>query len=102
MGRAKTNDELAEREELLSLSAADSGTLRIIARSFAVIALRLAPKKFENDSDRIPFLNALGLSNSEIAKLLGTTTNTVAVRLSVVGKSKKRKKKKGSKSRAKN
>lgn len=99
MGRAKSNDEPAERNESVSTSAADPGTSRIIARSFAVIALRLAPKKFANDSERIPFLKALGLSNSEIAKLLGTTANTVAVRLSVGGKSKK---KKGKKSRAKN
>jgi hypothetical protein len=83
----------------LSVSAVDSGALRIIARSFAVIALRLAPKKFKNDSDRIPFLKALGLSNAEIADLLGTTVNTVAVCLSVGGKPKKKKRKK---SRAKN
>jgi predicted transcriptional regulator len=54
----------------------------------------LAPKKFANDSERIPFLKALGLSNSEIAKLLGTTPNTVAVCLSVGGKPKNKKKKK--------
>jgi DNA-binding NarL/FixJ family response regulator len=99
MGRAKSNDEPAERNDSVSTSVADPETARIIARSFAVIALRLAPKKFANDSERIPFLKALGLSNSEIAKLLGTTANTVAVRLSAGGKAKK---KKGKKSRAKN
>ena len=99
MGRTKSNDEPTQQNEVASGNAVDSGTARIIARSFAIIALRLAPKKFANDSERIPFLKALGLSNSEIAKLLGTTPNTVAVCLSVGGKP-KNKKKKGKKPRA--
>ena len=98
MGRAKQPNEPVDHGVIPSFSAGDSGSLKIIARSFAVFALRFAPKKFQNDADRIPFLKGLGLSNSEIAQILGTTTNTVAVRLSVGGKSKK----KGRKSRAKN
>lgn len=98
MGRIKSsNHGPKEQNDSASNNAVDSGTARIIARSFAVIAMRLAPKKFANDSERIPFLKALGLSNLEIAKLLGTTPNTVAVCLSVGGKTKK----KGKKTRAK-
>lgn len=97
MGRAKSNSEPVEQNEPASSNVVDPGTARVIARSFAIIAMRLAPKKFANDSERIPFLKALGLSNSEIAKLLNTTPNTVAVCLSVGGKTKN----KGKKSRAK-
>jgi hypothetical protein len=92
MSPAKQHDEPVDRGVFSSFSAGDSVSLKIIARSFAIFALRLAPKKFKNDADRIPFLKGLGLTNSEIAQLLGTTTNTVAVRLSVDGKSKKKKK----------
>ena len=97
MGRARSSSKPTEQDESVTSNAVDHGTARVIARSFAIIAMRLAPKKFSNDTERIPFLKALGLSNSEIAKLLGTTTNTVAVCLSVGGKPKK----KGKKSRAK-
>jgi hypothetical protein len=101
MSAAKQDDdETVGRAVFSSFSAGDSESLKIIARSFAVFALRLAPRKFKNDADRIPFLKGLGLSNSEIAQLLQTTRNTVAVRLSVEGKSKK-KKKKGRRPRAK-
>jgi hypothetical protein len=99
MGRTKQGDELVDRGVISLFSAGDSGSLKIIARSFAVFALRLAPKKFKNDTERIPFLKGIGLSNSEIAQILGTTAGTVAVRLSVDAKSKKKKEKK---TRAKN
>jgi hypothetical protein len=92
MSPAKQHDEPVDRGVFSSSSVEDSVSLKIIARSFAIFALRLAPKKFKNDADRMPFLRGLGLSNSEIAQLLGTTTNTVAVTLSVSGKSKKKKK----------
>ena len=92
MSPAKQNDGPVDRGVLSSFNGGDSVSLKIIARCFAIFALRLSPKKFKNDADRMPFLKGLGLSNSEIAQLLGTTPNTVAVTLSISGKSKKKKK----------
>ena len=59
MGRAKQQDGPVDRGVIPSFSAGDSGSLKIIARSFAVFALRLAPKKFKNDTERILFLKVL-------------------------------------------
>lgn len=56
--------------------------ISVIARSFAVIAMRLAPEKLQTDAERATFLNGLGLDRKEIASLLGTTPGTISVRLS--------------------
>ena len=69
-----------------------------IARSLAVIAMRMAPTRLKDQGPQILFLNAIGLDRNEIAGLLNTTPGTVSVTLSQKkiksGKGKKRRGKK--------
>ena len=56
--------------------------LHVIAQSFAVIALRLAPSRPKTVGDRARFLGGLGLSNEEIARLLDSTPRSIGELLS--------------------
>jgi len=56
--------------------------LQIMSKSFAVIALRLAPVRPKTVGDRAVFLDALGLSQAEIAGILGSTPRSVGELLS--------------------
>lgn len=51
--------------------------LETIAKSFAVIALRLAPVRSTTTQDRALFLDGLGLNASEIAAVLRSTPRSI-------------------------
>jgi hypothetical protein len=61
--------------------------VQIISKSFAVIALRLAPVRPKTTGDRAVFLDALGLCQTEIAGILGSTPTSVGELLSRAGES---------------
>ena len=51
--------------------------LQTISKSFAVIALRLAPVRPKTVQDRARFLASLGLATEEIAPILGSTPRSI-------------------------
>ena len=51
--------------------------LQAISKSFAVIALRLAPVRPKTVQDRARFLASLGLDKEEIAAVLGSTSRSI-------------------------
>ena len=59
-----------------------AAAVHVIAQSFAVIALRLAPSRPKTVGDRARFLAGLGLSHEEIAGLLDSTPGSVGELLS--------------------
>ncbi len=67
--------------------------LDIIGRSLGALALRFAPSRPKTIGERARFLRSLGISNNHIAGILGTTPNTVAVRLAEARPQGSRKKK---------
>lgn len=72
---AKTREANSEADELT--------TLRTIARYIGVLVrLHLQAQKGDrSQNEMISMLDAMGLGQSEIAELLGTTANTVNVSL---------------------
>jgi len=76
-GSRAPGDAAEGADEQLSLTA----PLTVVARSLAMIALRLAPSRPTNDAERIRFLGRLGLDRHAIAKLMRTTKETVSSRL---------------------
>ncbi len=71
--------------------------LRIISRSFAFLCIASPLMAQKSSTEKMKLLDALGLNNSEIADMLDTTANTVAVRLSEAKKKRSKKKNQGSK-----
>jgi len=92
--RARLRGGSAEVPAVPAAGAVDIGPLsaavRAVAKSFAVIALRLAEGKLTasgsgraaNVGPRARFLNALGLEPAEIAAILGSTEPSVRELLS--------------------
>lgn len=54
-----------------------------LARSLAVLAVYSSPYKDKPDTQRIPFLAALGFEKDDIAAILDTTPGTVKKQLSL-------------------
>lgn len=54
-----------------------------LARSLAVLAVYSSPYKDKPDTQRIPFLAALGFERDDIAAILDTTPGTVKKQLSI-------------------
>jgi len=63
-------------------SAADSASLKQIANTLGFLALHTSNYKDKPDTDQIIFLSNLGFDRNSIAAMVGTTPNTVSVRLS--------------------
>jgi hypothetical protein len=61
-----------------------TGILRVVSRSLGVFALRMAPSRPRNDTDRIKFLVGLGFDRNAIAGILNINPRTVSVRLSEI------------------
>lgn len=53
----------------------------MIARAFAIMAMRLAPHRPKTDAERVAFLDGLGLDRQAIAALLGIQPEAVSSRL---------------------
>jgi CRP-like cAMP-binding protein len=66
--------------------------LQLVANCLGFLVVRFSDYRKKTDTERIPFLNSLGFDRNDIAAILGTTPNTVSVRLSEFRASKKRKK----------
>ncbi len=76
---AATSEESQEqRTDIGGLTAA----VRAVACSLAAIAVRFGPLRMKPDNERILSLYMLGFDRYEIAGILGTTPETVSVRLS--------------------
>ena len=65
-----------------------------IALSLGALAVRLGPARAKSDHERVRLLRGFGFTNAEVAAILDTTPNTVAVRLSE-GKKKARRRARG-------
>lgn len=68
--------------------------LTAIALSLGALAVRLGPVRPKTDHERVRLLRGFGFTNAEVAAILDTTPNTVAVRLSE-GKKKARRRARG-------
>lgn len=68
--------------------------LNAIALSLGALAVRLGPARPKSDHERVRLLRGFGFTNAEVAAILDTTPNTVAVRLSE-GKKKARRRARG-------
>ena len=63
---------------------------RISSKLSAVIALSLLPKvQKKNTAEKVELLTRFGISNQEVADILGTTKGTVEVLKSRAGKKKR-------------
>jgi len=83
---ASTSEENQEQPiDIRGLTAAVRG----VACSIAAIAVRVGPLRGKLDNERIPSLGLLGFSRDEIAGILGTTPETVRVRLSEARRSRR-------------
>jgi hypothetical protein len=60
----------------------ESPSLRQIANTLGFLALRTSDYKEKTDTEQILFLANLGFDRNSIAAIVGTTPNTVSVRLS--------------------
>jgi hypothetical protein len=61
-----------------------TGILGAVSRSLGVLALRMAPSRPRNDTDRIKFLLGLGFDRNAIAGMLNINPRIVSVRLSEI------------------
>jgi len=61
---------------------AESASLRQIANTLGFLALRTSDYKDKTDTEQILFLANLGFDRNSVAAIVGTTPNTVSVRLS--------------------
>lgn len=62
--------------------AADSASLRQIANTLGFLAVRPSDYRQKSDTEQIILLSNLGFDRNSIAAIVGTTPNTVSVRLS--------------------
>jgi DNA-directed RNA polymerase specialized sigma24 family protein len=62
------------------------GPLTTIARSFALIALRMAPSRPSTMQQRALILHGLGLTDAEIAAMLSSTAGSIKVLINRVGR----------------
>ena len=62
--------------------AHSTAALKQIANTLAFLAMRQPDVATMNDTDRIILLSSLGFDRSSVAAIVGTTVNTVSVRLS--------------------
>ena len=63
-------------------AVASSASLQQIANTLGFLALRNSDYKDKSDTDQIIFLSNLGFDRNSVAAIVGTTPNTVSVRLS--------------------
>lgn len=64
-------------EEQRTESVAAAADLRVIARAFALIALRLSDSRGKTVSERARLLQSMGLSVADVAGLLGSTPRSI-------------------------
>jgi len=62
--------------------AGDASSLRQIANTLGFLAIRTSEYKDKTDTEQILFLADLGFDRYSIAGIVGTTANTVSVRIS--------------------
>jgi hypothetical protein len=65
--------------------------LSVIGRALAYLCIHSTDLKDRGMADQAKFLKGLGMSNSDIASLLGTTDNSIRGLLSYAEKSKRKK-----------
>ncbi len=69
-----------------------AGSLDLIGKCLAVLAIQSTSYKDKPDTERIPFLGSMGYSVDAIATILDTTPGTVRKQLSISRTSKRKKK----------
>ena len=62
-----------------------------VANCLGFLTIQMSEYKDKTNAERIPFLYALGFDRNRIASILATTPNTVSVRLSEVGATRRQK-----------
>jgi hypothetical protein len=85
----------------VALDDEDTQWLAVIGRSLAFLALHAAELRGKEMGDQAVLLNTLGLNNDEIAKLVGSTAESVRVTLGSKRKTKSKGRKRGSKTPSK-
>ena len=83
---SETSTQIAESLQQLTV------TTQQIANCLGFLTIRFSDYRKKPDTERVPFLNSLGFDRYAIAAILGTTLNTVSVRLSQLKASQQRKK----------
>jgi hypothetical protein len=78
----KTKKAKARQPRSTSTPAADITALAQIANTLGFLALTTSDYKNKSDTEQIIFLANLGFDRNSIAAIVGTTPNTVSVRLS--------------------
>lgn len=81
----------------MALDDEDTQWLAVIGRSLAFLALHAAELRGKEMGDQAVLLNTLGLNNDEIAKLVGSTAESVRVTLGAKRKTNSKARKRGSK-----
>ena len=81
----------------MALDDEDTQWLAVIGRSLAFLAIHAAELRGKEMGDQAVLLNTLGLNNDEIAKLVGSTAESVRVTLGSKRKTKSKGRKRGSK-----
>ena len=86
MAKAKPNNKTSSQKPRAPRAAdpgiGSSASLQQIANTLGFLALRNSDYKEKSDTDQIIFLSNLGFDRNSIAAIVGTTPNTVSVRLS--------------------
>jgi len=85
MVKSKTKTAAAKKTQqtgTVRSIAADSASLRQIANTLGFLALRISDYKDKPVAEQILLLSNLGFDRNSIAAMVGTTPNTVSVRLS--------------------
>jgi hypothetical protein len=86
---SQQSQEIAQNE---GISQALQSSIDRLSRSMAVLAIYNSPYKDRPDTERIPFLAALGFERDDIAAILCTTSGTVQKQLSLTRTGKLKKK----------
>jgi hypothetical protein len=81
----------------VALDDEDTQWLAVIGRSLAFLALHAAELRGKEMGDQAVLLSTLGLNNDEIAKLVGSTAESIRVTLGSKRKTKSNGRKRGSK-----
>jgi hypothetical protein len=81
MAKSKQGKPASKKRASTSFSV-ESQSLRQIANTLGFLALGFSDYKEKTDTEQILFLSNLGFDRNSIAAIVGTTLNTVSVRLS--------------------
>jgi len=86
MAKAKPKKKTSPKKPRASAAAdsspAGTASLQQIANTLGFLALRTSDYKDKSDTEQIIFLSNLGFDRNSIAAIVGTTRNTVSVRIS--------------------